>query len=194
MRMPTLLLCSVVGLFPLLFEQQNPSKPKKILTPEQQALQQQMREVDTEREHFRVQAKQAFDAEMARETAGDCPDAKNTYEFNTCYGKAVGITDQNLTTFEGAIRGLLGLKYPNLTGQPPTPEPAGPQLTPEQSAAEFDHLEQLWHSYLDAASTAAFHQFSGGTGGPSFEMESHLRLVRIHMRELEAVYGMLLHL
>jgi hypothetical protein len=28
-----------------------------------------------------IEAKQVFDAEMAREKAGDCPDANNTYEF-----------------------------------------------------------------------------------------------------------------
>ncbi len=194
LRTASLVLCCGLSLSPPDFGQQTPSRPKKVLTPEQQGLQQQRREVDAKRESLRAVAQQAFDAEMARQKAGDCPAANNTYEFNVCYGKAVGITDQNLKTFEGAIRDLLGLKYPDLTGQPPGPGPAGPALTPEQSVAEFDHVEQLWHSYLDAATTAAFHQFGGGTGGPSFEMETHLRLVRGHMTQLNNLYGMLLRL
>ncbi len=193
MRIPILILCGIFS-FPLLgLGQQNPARPKKVLTPEQQALQQQMREIDAERQRFRAEAKQAFDAEIAREKSGDCPDAKSTYEFNMCYSKEVGITDQNLKTYERAIRDLLGLKEPSLTSQSPMPKPAGPESTPEQDVAEFDHLEQLWHFYLDTASTAAYHQFSGGTGGPSFEMGTHLQLVRSHMRELDTVYDGLLH-
>ncbi len=176
------------------FSQQPPSRPKKVLTPQQQLLQQEMREVGVKREILRAQAKQAFDAEMAHQKAGDCPDAQNTYQFNVCYGKAAAATDQSLTTYEDAIRNLLDLRYPNLTGQPPMPGPAGPNQTPEDAVAEFDRMEDLWHSYLDTAATAAFHQFGGGTGGPSFSMETHLRLVRSHMLELNDLYGMLLRL
>ena len=193
-RALALVLCGVLGLSSLAFGQQTSSPSKKILTLQQQASRQQMQEVWKERGSLRAQARQAFDAEMSQEKAGDCVKADNTYASNTCYEKAVGVTDQNLKTYAGAIRDLLGLKYPDLSGQPPMPGIAGPVLTPEQSVAEFDHVEQVWHSYLDTASTAAFHQFGGGTGGPSFEMESHLQLVRSHMRELDAVYGMLLRL
>ena len=194
MRISVLILSCTLTLFVPAFGRQDSTRPKKILTPEQQAMQQQTREVAAQRDHLRFQAKQAFDAEMVREKAGDCLDAGNTYEFNVCYGKAVALTDQNLKAYEDAIHDLLDLHYPNLTGQPPMPGPAGPRLTPEENVAEFDHLEQLWHPYLDAAATAAFHQFAGGTGGPSFQMETHLRLVRSHMRELDALYGMLLRL
>lgn len=151
----------------------------KVLTPEQRAMQEHMRELDTERQRLRATAKAAFDAEMAREKSGDCPDARNTYEFNVCFGEQAGIANQNLKTYESAIHDLLGLKYPDREG---------PQV------AEFDRLEQLWHAYLNAAATGAFHQFEGGTGGPSFEMETHLRLVRSHMRELDTLYGMALRL
>ncbi len=193
-RAPALALCCALGFSPLGFSRQTPSRPEKIPTPERQALQEQMRAVQAKRGVLRSEATQAFDAEMARQKAGDCPDAGNTYQFNICYAKEVAIADRNLKTYEGAIRDLLGLKYPNLTGQPPRPGPAGPVLTPEEFVAEFDRVEQLWHSYLWAATTAAFHQFGGGTGGPSFEMESHLRLVRSHMRQLNDIYGMLLRL
>lgn len=189
-----LVLCYALSLTPITFCRQTTSTPTKVLTPEQRELQQQVRELDARRNTLRAQAKEAFDAEMARQKAGDCPNANTTSEFNTCFGKAVDITDQNLQTFERAIRDLLGLKYPSPTDQPPMPGPAGPALTTEQSVEEFDHMEQLWHSYLDAASTTAFHQFDGGTGGPSFEMETHLAIVRSHMTELNNLYGMLLRL
>jgi hypothetical protein len=192
MRMSILILCSMLGLPLVSLGQQSPTRPKKVLAPEQQACQQQGREIYAELQRLRARAKQAFDAEMEREKSGDCPDAKNNYEFKMCYAKEVGITDGNLRTYEGAIRDLLGLKNPNLTGQQPVAGPAGPVLTPEEDVSEFDHLEQLWHTYLDTASTAAFHQFGGGTGGPAFEMETHLRLVRSHMRELDSVYDGLL--
>jgi hypothetical protein len=186
--------CALLALSAPAFGQQDPSHPKKIMTPEQQQFQQQMREVDAQRQNLRAQAKQAFDAEMAREKSGDCPNATSTYEFNICYGKAVTVTDQNLTTYEKNIRDLLGLHYPIFTGQPSSPGLAGSQPTPEQEVAEFDHIEQLWRAYLDSVATTAFHQFDGGTGGPSFEMEAHLRLTRNHMREIDTLYGVLLHL
>jgi len=193
MRLASMTLCVLLALSAPAFGQQTPSNPKKILTPEQQKFQQQMQEVGAQRQNLRAQAKQAFDAEMVREKSGDCPNAKSTHEFNICYGKAVTVTDQNLTAYEKAIRDILGLHYPNFTGQPPSPGLAGSQPTSEQEVAEFDHLEQLWRAYLDSAATTAFHQFDGGTGGPSFKMETHLRLTRNHMREIDTLYGGLLH-
>ncbi|MGD0667604.1 MAG: lysozyme inhibitor LprI family protein [Bryobacteraceae bacterium] len=189
-----IILGCVFGVLSAGFGQQAPSRPKKVLTPEQEALQQQMKQVGAERESLRAKAKEAFEQEMAREKAGDCPDAHNTYQFNMCYQKALGATDQNLKTYEGAIRDLLSLQYPNLTGQPPMPGVAGPVLTPEQLAADFDRVEEAWHTYLDAACTAAFRQFGGGTGGPSADMECQLRLMRGHMRELDTIYYMRLHM
>jgi len=194
MRISILIISALLSLFLPVLGQQDPARPKKVINPEQQALQQQMRETDAERQRFRSYAKQAFDSEMAREKVGDCPDAKTTYEFNVCYGKEVAATDQNIENYEDGIRHLLGMRDSSPSGQPLPPGPAGPQLSAEQQLAEFERVEQLWHSYLDAASTAAFHQFGGGTGGPSFEMETHLRVVRSHMRELDSVYGSLLRL
>jgi hypothetical protein len=172
MRAIALLSCGALA-----FSQQTPPRP------EQQAYQQQMREVGAKRDTLRAQAKQAFDAEMSRQRAGDCPTANTTYDSNLCFGREVGITDRNLKTYGTAIRDLLGLQNPASNGLSATPAPA---------VAEFDHLEQLWQSYSGVASTAAFHQFSGGTGGPGFEMRCHLLLARSHLLELDTIYGMLL--
>jgi ribosomal protein S1 len=99
MRIPILIVCGMLILPLPGLGQQNPTRPKKVLTPEQQVDQQQIHEIDAERQRFRVRAKQAFDAEMARERSGDCPDAKSNYEFKVCYANEVGITDGNLKTY-----------------------------------------------------------------------------------------------
>ena len=110
-----------------------------------------------------------------------------------CYEKALAATDQHLKTYEEMIRDLLGRRGSDASGQPAPPGPGGP-LTSAQLVAEFDHLEQVWRPYLDAACTAAFHQFGGGTGAPTASMECSLRLLRGHMRDLDNVYYMLLHM
>jgi uncharacterized protein YecT (DUF1311 family) len=50
-------------------------------------------------------------------------------------------------------------------------------------------VEQSWWQYREVACAAAFHQFDGGTGGPSFQLECKLKLARDHMRELSLIYG-----
>jgi hypothetical protein len=192
MRISVLLACMLV--FSVCSgAQQTEGRPAKILTPEQQAYQRQVQALEAKRDQLRRQAKEAFAAEMAREKAGDCPEAQNTRDFNTCFGDAASIADQHLKAYEEALKAIVALRYDTSSPTPPL-DMAGPAQTPEQDAAEFVNLEKLWRGYLDAASTAAFHQFDGGTGGPSFELETHLRLVRDHMRELDMLYGMMLRL
>ena len=151
------------------------------------------------RQRLQAQARQIFNAEMAREKAGDCPEAQTTADFNICFGDQGTITEQNLTTFEGIIREL-NAPEPPLPGQTaaetnqPVIGPAGPSLTPEQFLTEFNHVEEVWRNYRETACTAAYHQFNGGTGGPSFEGQCELTLTRDHMRELDMIYGMDLHL
>jgi uncharacterized protein YecT (DUF1311 family) len=176
-------------------DQQTPARPKKVLTPEQRVYQQQWKEYMAKRQSLQAQAKQVFDTEMAREKASDCPEAKTTYDFNICYGDQVATTDQNLKSYEGIIRELMA-SQPQMPGEPTTEMhgPGGPSLTPKQIAEEFDRVEQDWRQYREKACTAAFHQFDGGTAGPSFEMECKLKLTRGHMRELDMIYGEDLHM
>ena len=199
-RLLAITLCGGFVLLPLLFgqqgsDQQTPPKPQKVLTPEQKTYQQQWKEYTAKRQSLQAQAMGVFNAEMAREKAGDCPDANTTYDFNICYGKQTATTEQNLMSYEGIIRELMA-SGPRMPGEPTTEMhgPGGPSLTPEQFAEEFDRVEQDWRQYSKTASTAAFHQFDGGTGGPSFEMECELRLTRGHMRELDMIYGSDLHM
>ena len=193
-------LFGIMILLPLSFGQQSEpqtgtARPKKVLTPEQKVYQQQWKEYMAKRQSLQAQAKQVFESEMLREKAGDCPDANSTYEFNICYGNQVTITDQNLKSYEGIIQDLMA-PMPQMPGKSADnmPGPAGPSFTPEQILEEFDHVEEVWRQYRETACTAAYHQFNGGTGGPSFQMECQLSLARDHMRELDRVYGHDLHL
>ncbi|MGA3046850.1 MAG: lysozyme inhibitor LprI family protein [Terracidiphilus sp.] len=173
--------------------------PNKVVTPEQKVRLQRAKESKATRQGLQAQAKQIFDAEMAREKAGDCNDAQTTYDFNVCFGKQGTTTDENLSSFERIVRELIAPE-PQLPAEPatgtsqPVTAIAGPIFTPQQLAAEFDHVEQSWRQYRDTACAAAFHQFSGGSGGPSFELQCELKLARDHMRELDVIYGSDLHL
>lgn len=189
-------LCSLLITSFALATQQSGTRPKKLLTPAQKAYQEELQRVRAERDRLRAAAKQAFDAEMAREKAGDCPAAHTTYDFNMCYSSQNTITEENYKAYTGTVRALLGLKNPLAPGVkegPLPPGPAGPELTPEEDVTEFDKTESLWSAYKEAECTVAFHQFGGGTGGPSAGMECKLRLTRNHMRDLDSVY-LLLHL
>jgi hypothetical protein len=106
----------------------------------------------------------------------------------------LAITDENLKSYEGFIHDLQ-TPPPPIPGVPAlnSPGPAGPSLSSQELAAEFDRVEQSWRQYRETACTAAFHQFEGGTGGPGFEMQCELKLKRDHMRELDAIYFMVLH-
>ena len=191
-RRAILILGSVLSVLTAGFGQQAPSGPKTVLTPEQPALQQQVKQAGADRGNLRNEGQRGFDAEMAQEKAGDCPDAHSTYAFTLCYEKALAATGQHLKTYEEMIRDMLSRRGSDANGQPAPPGPAG-QLTSAQLVAEFDHLEQVWRPYIDAACTAAFHQFGGGTGAPAASMECSLRLTRSHMRDLDGIYDMLLH-
>lgn len=187
-----LILCCVLGLPSSVFGQQAPSGPTKAPALEEEAPRELSKDF-VARVSLLIRAREAFHAEMAQEKAGDCLDAHNNDEFTLCYQKALVATDQNLTTYVGAIHDVLGLKKPDLTGYPAQPGPADPQLTPEQLASEFDRLEQAWRPYLDAACTAEFHQFGGRASGPPAALQCKVRLTRGHMRDLDGVYYGLLH-
>jgi hypothetical protein len=133
-RLLAMTLCGGFVLLPLLFgqqgsDQQTPAKPKKVLTPEQKVYRQQWKEYMAKRQGLQAQAKAVFDAEMAREKAGDCPEAKTTYDFNICYGEQTAITEENLKSYEGIIRELMA-PQPRMPGESATEMhgPAGAAL------------------------------------------------------------------
>lgn len=170
---------------------QQPAKPRKTLTPEQQEYQRQWREYLAKRPGLQAHAKQIVDAEMAREKARDCPNATTTYDANICMGKEVGITDENLKQYEAIIRELIA-SDPEQPGGPGGGL-EGHGLTSAESATEFDSVEQAWHQYRSVACTAARNQMGGGTAALSFEIQCEINLDRSHMHELNSIYGQDLH-
>jgi uncharacterized protein YecT (DUF1311 family) len=173
--------------FPFVFAafawgQQSSSTPHKIPTPEQLALQQQSKQIDDRRKELRSTAKQVFDAEMSEEKSGDCPNATTTADFTNCYAKAETDAGKNFKAYEDAIRNIEGLPSSSASSSP------DPLFTPNQDTADFDQMEQRWAAYRDAACTAFGHQWDGGSGRASAELECHLRLTRAHMRELDYLY------
>lgn len=190
-RLSALVLCGIFGFFALAPAQQIAPPGEKVLTPEQEAGRQQWNEWFTKRQQLQAQAKQVYGAEITREKAGDCPSAQTTYDFNVCYSRQLEITDAALASYENIIRQLISAP-PGQT--PSTAGPAGPSLTPDQLRAEFERVELIWQNYRQTACTAAFHQFTGGTGGPSFQAECQLKLTRDHLQELNLIYGADLHL
>src|ERR1017187_8175417 len=127
-RRAILILGSVLSVLTAGFGQQAPSGPKTVLTPEQPALQQQVKQAGADRGNLRNEGQRGFDAEMAQEKAGDCPDAHSTYAFTLCYEKALAATGQHLKTYEEMIRDMLSRRGSDANGQPAPPGPAG-QLT-----------------------------------------------------------------
>ena len=192
MRICVLLLLSILA--SSLGGQEVTTRPKKVLSPEQQAFQAKLPSYYATLDKLRSTAKQALDAELAREKAGDCLNAQSTYEFNVCFGDALAATEKNFKTYEGALRDLAELQFPTMEGDSRNAAGAGgPVEETEQSVASFKHMEDLWQAYLDAAARIAFGNFGGGTGGPSFELQTRIRLIRGHMRELDTLYDMRLH-
>lgn len=63
-----------------------------------------------------------------------------------------------------------------------------------QQSTSFDQIEQRWRDYRQSACAAAFNRFDRGPGGPPFEQECEIRLTRNRLRELNMIYGNLLHL
>jgi hypothetical protein len=72
------------------FAQQDSTRPKKILPPEQQAMQQQMREVGAKRSRWR-QAKQALDAEMRGKKAAIVQTPRTLSNSTSAMAKRLGL-------------------------------------------------------------------------------------------------------
>ena len=59
-----------------------PARPKKVLTPDQIAYQQDLKTYRAQADTIRSAATAAFVAEAAREKAPECPNASTTYDIN----------------------------------------------------------------------------------------------------------------
>jgi uncharacterized protein YecT (DUF1311 family) len=191
-RFSTWLLCAALLPLPQVFAQQASSAPQKVVTPEQSTYQEQYQAWEANYRSLQAQAKQIYDAEMAREKAsekaGNCPGANTTFDINVCLGELAQTTDDSLTSFEQVIRGLQAPepKMPGKVDSAPSPS-SGP--TPQQILAQFNQLEQSWEQYRKIACEAAYDQFYGGSGAGGNESQCRLDLTRDHIRELHTIYG-----
>jgi len=171
---------------------QNATRPKKVLTPEQQEFQRKIASYMIQREALQKQAAKAFDAETAREKAGDCKNASTTRDIETCLEKDTEITETNYAAFTGAIRELLSLSYPEISG-PAASVPTGAPPNAEDLVKEFDALQTAWQQYRKIGTNAAYNQYKGGRLAPVLSATISQELVRSHMRELSSIYDGPLH-
>ncbi len=139
-----------------------------------------------ERYRFVNQADAAWDREMTREEAGDCNDARDTYDENMCLGRAVEASKANLKAYVDAFRGIFAISFPEEwrfdgpTGTPPTAN---------EFLKLFDRLESEWNNYKDSLCGAVFSLNKPGTIAPSASARCQLQLMRSHMRELGGTLG-----
>ncbi len=138
---------------------------------------------------LRRQAQAAYNREMAREKAGDCPNADTTRAEEECLTHEMSITQANYAAATAALRAMPGLEHPKMPGEQPASGPNGAPLTSQQRVEEFDKLEaaSAGSRKLAAAATAR-NEFKGGTPAPVFEAQAEQRLTRLHLQELVFVY------
>jgi len=121
---------------------------------------------------------------MAREKAGDCPDARTTMAMNQCYGGAIESSEVNYRTYVADLRAMLA-QGPDSSTNGPT----GRSLTRQEFLTRFDQEEAAWQKYREAMLSGADGLYRGGTIVNVMSATCNLMLLRSHMRELVAVYG-----
>ena len=120
---------------------------------------------------LRQRALAASKAEADRETHGDCSEAKNTVNLDSCLTREMKITDGNYTALVRAIGGVL-------RSQPPGPPGGG------DFVHEFDGAEQTWLSYRKEQCSSLYDEYIGGTIRGFMYGTCMQTLTRSHMRDL----------
>jgi uncharacterized protein YecT (DUF1311 family) len=123
---------------------------------------------------------------MAREKAGDCHDARTTYDQNMCLGKAVEASTANLKAYVDEFRAIFAISFPE---EWRSSGPTGTRPTAEEFLKQFDRLGNQWNNYKDSLCEAMFSLNMGGTIAPSASARCELHLMRSHMRELGGTLG-----
>lgn len=146
----------------------------------------------TQQSQLQQQANAAFKREMARKKAGDCPDARTTYDEVTCLSRSIQTTETNYKIFSGAIRALLSQKNPFVSNTETFVGPTGKPLSAQDLAREFDRAETGWEAYRKTQCGAAYDLFKGGTIAPVMDGRCELTLIRSRMADLNSIYSMTL--
>jgi uncharacterized protein YecT (DUF1311 family) len=130
----------------------------------------------------------AWNREMAREEAGDCLEARTTYEINICIGEEVEITEKNYRAYADAFRALF-TQVPPRGGGVGGSGPSGTPPTAEETLRRFNDAEDLWRKYMDASCELDADTWRGGTIAPYMGASCELKLFRNHMRDLGGTFG-----
>ena len=185
----------LAALFAVCANAQTPvnNHPKKVLTPEQLAYRQAAKEYRAKLDKLRADATAAYNAELVREKAPDCPDAQTTYDTNMCLGHEMDLTLANYQGFTTALRAMLSEPEPAMPGIPtPYIGPTGPAGTPATNTAAFDAAESAWQAYAKAECGAMDTFWRSGTIVNAIVGECDLRMARARMHELDSAYDTLL--
>jgi uncharacterized protein YecT (DUF1311 family) len=140
---------------------------------------------------FKEQARTALAKELARQKAGQCPDATTTLSINVCLKKDVEVTNSNYKAYLGAVRSMLAVRPPG--EDQPANGPTGRPLTTIERVSEFDRVEVAWQAYHQVQCSAAYDVYKGGTVAPSVALSCDLRLMRSHMNDLSTIYDTASH-
>jgi hypothetical protein len=124
--------------------------------------------------------KEAFDAFAAQ---------RKRMRDEVCLNTEAENTQSNFEIYLRATRALLALKNPGESAGPPVNGPTGTPLTREQQRQQLDNVEAAWHDYSKSACDAAYDLYKGGSIAPVIEIDCQQRLLRSHLRDLEALYG-----
>ena len=170
------------------------TRPKKVLTPEQVAYEQEMKAYNERQAEIRKAANSAYDSEMAREKAPTCAGVWTTYDVNMCLAREQEISEATYKAFTSALRQMLASARPTWPGETvPYVGPTGPAATPETSTAAFEKAESAWKVYAEAECRAVDTEWRSGTIVNSMVSECELRLLRARMHELNTAYDNWLH-
>jgi uncharacterized protein YecT (DUF1311 family) len=140
-----------------------------------------------ELERLQSQAKAAYDREMAREKAGDCPNANYTRAIVECLGNEISTTTANFKAFTGAIRSILSLEGSD--AKDTILGPTGQTPSREEVLRAFDDAASAWDKYSAAQCDAIYGLYKGGTYTNVAGEACQLLLLRSRMREMDTLYN-----
>lgn len=153
----------------------------------QDSRQEQRKSFMAELERLQSQAKAAYEGEMAREKAGDCPTANNTRAIVECLRTEIETTTANFKAFTGAIRSILDLE--GADAKDTMMGPTGQTPSRDEVLRAFDGAASAWDKYSKAQCDAIYGLYKGGTYTNVAGAGCELLLLRGRMREMDTLYN-----
>jgi uncharacterized protein YecT (DUF1311 family) len=103
-----------------------------------------------------------------------CAKASTTLDYEECIGKEVNFTENHLTAFLAAVRGILA----DEDGVPEGTESGGKELD------LLSNSDRAWREYKKNLCNLQFAGFDGGSGSSSAESECEYRLDRQYVEQV----------